>query len=140
MRLWLCWGMLVCGALGAGCGSNNDKDPLAKFAGWYDVTEAFANQVGVQCPPEPTQIVENTVEVRVDGNEFEARFTDRWDVLKGEIREDATFLSVGNLGPDASLRFTGHFEETTLIGSLDDVKGAGCTRTFSVNGLLRGAE
>lgn len=140
MRLGLSWTLVVSGVLLFGCGSKDDQDPLAKYAGWYDVTEAFANQVGVQCPPEPSQIYENTVEVRVDGNEFEARFTDRWDVLRGEIREDATFLSVGNLGPDASLRFTGHFDETTLLGSLDDVQGAGCTRTFSVNGLLRGAE
>ena len=124
----------------AACGSDGDGDPLARYAGWYDLTEAFANQVGVQCPPEPTQIYENSVEIRVDGNEFEARFIDRWDVLRGEIREDATFLSSGNLGPDATLRFTGRFEETVLVGSLDDIQGAGCTRTFSVNGQLRGAE
>lgn len=140
MRLLVLAAIVSLGCGLSGCGSGEDKDPLAKYSGWYDVTEAFANQSGNQCPPEPTQIVENTVDVRIDGNQFEARFTDRWGVLKGEIREDATFLSSGNLGPEATLRLTGHFEEITLIGSLSDVQGAGCTRTFSVNGQLRGGE
>jgi len=140
MRVALVWLLAAGAVLAAGCGSKQDEDPLAVYAGWYDETEAFVSQSGVQCPPAPSQIFENTVDIRVDGNQFEARFTDRWDVLKGEIRDDASFLSSGNLGPELSLRFTGHFEQTTLIGSLDDIQGASCTRTFSVNGQLRGAQ
>jgi hypothetical protein len=120
----------------AGCGSGEGASDLARFAGWYDVTEAFASDTGVQCPPPQVEIIENSVEVRVDGNQFEARFSARWGDLLGEIRENGSFLSSGNLGPAQTLRFTGSFEEETVIGSLDDVR-TGCTRTFGVNGTRR---
>ncbi len=122
----------------AGCGSGSDgPDGLERYAGWYDVTEAFSRDTGNQCPPEPTEMVQNSVEVRIDGNMFEARFSERWSTLLGEIHENASFFSSVNLGPDQILRFEGHFNGDTLVGSLDDVRGASCTRTFSVNGTKR---
>lgn len=132
------WGMgLVTLAWLAGCGPAGNPDDLARFAGWYDLTEAFAHHTGLQCPPPPVEILENSVDVRIDGNQFEGRFEQRWGDLLGEIREDGSFLSSGNLGVDQTLRFTGRFEEEVLLGSLDDVRGASCTRTFSVNGTRR---
>ena len=139
MRGWRAgvWPLGVCLlAAWAGCGSGVDPDDLARFAGWYDVTEAFTGDSGVQCPPPPVEIVANAVEMRVDGNQFEARFDSRWGDLLGEISEDGSFLSSGNLGPDQTLRFSGSFTEEVVSGSLDDVR-SGCTRTFGVNGTRR---
>jgi hypothetical protein len=121
---------------GAACGSDDEPD-LEIYAGWYDLTEAFEKDVGVTCPPPQVEITENTVQVLVDGSRFEARFGQRWGDLLGEIHEDGHFISSGNLGPDQALRFTGHFEEEILISGLDDIRGASCTRTFSINGTRR---
>ena len=139
MKVNLVVGALMIGllaVLAAACGSKDDPG-LEIYAGWYDLTEAFEKDVGVTCPPPQVEITENTVRVLVDGSRFEARFGQRWGDLLGEIHEDGHFISSGNLGPDLALRFNGHFEEEILISSLDDIRGASCTRTFSINGNRR---
>ncbi len=121
----------------SGCGSKPDADGLEKFAGWYDLTETFSHDQGTQCPAVPTEIFENSVDMRVDGNKLEARFSARWDVLKGEIREDGSFLTTGNMGPDKSIRFSGDFNQESLAGLLDDVSAGECTRTYDLKGTRR---
>jgi len=130
-------GVVVAMVAAAGCGGGDDDNPLARYAGVYDVTEAFAGDVGTGCPAEPTEVAENTITVKVDGNELEAVFSDRWDVMRGEIREDGTFLASGKLGPEQTLRLSGSFTEDTIAANLDHVRSSTCTRRFDVSGSRR---
>jgi hypothetical protein len=131
-------GVVVAAVLAAaGCGGDGDDNPLARYAGVYDVTEAFAGDVGTGCPAAPTEVAENTITVAVDGNEFEAVFADRWDLMRGEIREDGTFLASGNLGPEQTLRLSGSFTEDDLDATLDHVRSSTCTRRYDVSGSRR---
>lgn len=119
------------------CAGSQDDGDLDQFAGWYDTSETYSHDQGTQCPPVPNDIFENSVEIRLDGNQFEARFSYRWDVLKGEIREDGSFISTGNLGPDKAIRFNGDFTQDTLQALLDDINAGACTRTYEVKGTKR---
>lgn len=131
-------GLVVTAVLAAAaCGGDDQDNPLGRYAGVYDVTEAFAGDVGTGCPAEPTEVAENTITVKVDGNELEAVFSDRWDVMRGEIREDATFLASGNLGPEQTLRLSGSFTADTITATLDHVRSSTCTRRYDVSGSRR---
>ncbi len=120
-----------------GCSGGQDDEGLERFEGWYDLTETFHSDQGTGCPPEPTDIFENSVDIRIDVNQFEARFSYRWDVLKGEIREDGSFLATGNMGPDKSIRFSGDFKDDSIGGLLDDISAGTCTRTYKIEGMRR---
>jgi hypothetical protein len=127
------------GPLACACGEGTGgEDPLAIYAGSFQVLELFQDQSGASCPNPPADS-QNQVQITVKKNDFIAAFSQRWGKMVGQINADTSFLAV-NSEPyvDLSLKFTGTYPDQDHFQSVMREIIPGCTRQRTLQGTRTG--